>query len=104
MTTNSKLSNSDSRTIRHARESLALIMDGAIRRLESDYGPNDDSSRVACIDALILHMREEMASWTTTHENLVGEGASDSELTNEQTALIDQTPYELDIPAPSISD
>lgn len=89
MTANSKLSNSDSRTIRHARESLGLIMAGAVANLSTQYGPNDNPNRSIAMDALILHMREEMELWTTTHENLVDEGASEAELTTDETALIE---------------
>lgn len=84
MTVNSKLSNSDSRTIRHACEAVDLIVSGAIRRLESDYGPHDNPDRAIAYDALILHLRETMESWNTTAE--IGE---QEELTTVETALVE---------------
>lgn len=78
-----KLSNSDARTIRHAREAVALLMTGAVRQLETNYGPNDDPERRDAVDALILHVREELDGWATRHED----GERDAELTVDETRL-----------------
>lgn len=83
----SKLSNSDSRTIRLAREALGFVVDGAMRRLETQYGPDDDSNRSAAIDALLLHLREELENWPTAHEI----GDASTERTAEETALTDDS-------------
>lgn len=85
MTANSKLSNSDSRTIRHACEAIALIIDGAMRRLETQYGPNDNTDRSLAQDSLLLHARESLGEWNTTFEM----GDIESERDNNETSLVD---------------
>lgn len=82
----SKLSNTDARTIRHAREAIGLLISGAIRNLESDYGPNDNPDRSIATDALILHLREEMEGWLTSAEM----GNRPAELTIDETSLSEQ--------------
>lgn len=83
----SKLSNSDSRTIRLAREAIGLVIDGAMRRLESQFGPDDNPDRSIAADALILHAREEVEGWVTAHEM----GDTPAERSSEDTALTNST-------------
>ena len=83
----SQLSNADSRTIRLACEALSLIIDGAVRRLETQYGPDNLSDRGVAIDALILHAREALDGWSTRHEL----GDAPTELDTDATRLFDET-------------
>lgn len=80
-----KLSNSDSRTIRLACEAISMIIDGAMRRLETEFGPNDNPDRVLAQDALIIHARKTMGDWLTSFDN----GAAPTERTTEETTLTD---------------
>lgn len=80
-----KLSNSDSRTIRHACDAVSLVVSGAMRNLETHYGPSDNPDRSLACDALILHVREELEGWATAHE--IGETAE--ERSTDVTTLAD---------------
>lgn len=77
------LSNSDKRTIRHGRYAIGLVMDGIVRRLETNFGPSDNPDRAEAIDAAILHMREELKGWCTSHEL----GNRERELSSTETAI-----------------
>lgn len=81
----SKLSKRDSQTIREARAAVHLVISGAIRNLESQYGPDDEADRRIAVDALILHVREELGGWATTAEDTDGA----VELDNEDTRLVE---------------
>jgi hypothetical protein len=57
------LSNSDARTIRHARQAVALVLNGAVRNLESQYGPADYQDRTPIIQQLFTQVTAEIAGW-----------------------------------------
>lgn len=78
-----KLSNSDSRTIRHACDAVSLVVSGALRNLETQFGPSDNPDRSLACDALILHVREELEGWATSHE--IGKIAAERSI--EETLL-----------------
>ncbi len=86
MTRIDRLSNSDSRTIRHAREAVSLIMQGAMQRLDTQFGPNDSSNRSHAIDELILHLREELEGFPTSEE--LGIELEQSTATEQTTELL----------------
>jgi hypothetical protein len=57
------LSHSDARTIRHARQAVALVLNGAVRNLESQYGPADYQDRTPIIQQLFTQVTAEIAGW-----------------------------------------
>lgn len=73
------LSDSDARTIRRARNALGLLVAGAIAQLETNYGPEDNPDRTIPVDALLLHIRQELFGWETQHE----QGAEAEEISQD---------------------
>ena len=64
----------DQVTYRHARNALDLIINGAVRQIESQYADALSSECHAAIDNLIGHLREELDSWERP-DALLGDNA-----------------------------
>ncbi len=50
-------------TFRHARNAVDLIVNGAVRQIESHYAAADSPECQAAITELIEHIREELNCW-----------------------------------------
>jgi hypothetical protein len=57
-------------TIRRAREAVGLILDGAIRHLESDYGPDEPTDRSPMIRQLFKAVLAELNDWDVLSRDL----------------------------------
>lgn len=79
----SKLSILDSETIKQATHAIDLVIDGAMQRLNTQYGPDDMQDRGFAIDSLILHAREALQDHSTRFEL----GMLQEELTVNETSL-----------------
>lgn len=60
------LSDHDHMHVRHARQALNMLVNGAVRYLESDYGPHDTADRKAVIATLIAELHGELDDWSDT--------------------------------------
>jgi len=50
-------------TIRRAKAAVSLIIDGAIRHIETDYGPDDNPDRQSLMPALFEAIHSEVDDW-----------------------------------------
>jgi hypothetical protein len=74
-------------TISHACKALNLIIDGAVRHIENDYGPDDPSDRTQFVITLFDELRRTLLDWGVSGSIVVAE----QDLRDDMETLLDPT-------------